>query len=76
MNAFVEGLSKEKLLCYFLLLWGVSWVLGDLNSLIYYVSSSYPGLLDRLFGLVTNLIGLLAGLALTFFGLKLLGLSK
>jgi hypothetical protein len=76
MNAFVEGLSKEKLLCYFILLWGISWVLGDLNSFIYYISSSYPNLLDRLFGLLTNVIGLLAGVALTLFGLKLLGMSK
>lgn len=76
MNAFVEGLSKEKLLCYFILLWGISWALGDLNSLIYYISSSYPNLFERLFGLLTNLIGLLAGVVLTFFGLKMLGLSK
>jgi hypothetical protein len=76
MNTFVEGLSKEKLLCYFILLWGISWALGDLNSLVYYVSSAYPNLLERLFGLLTNLIGLLAGVALTLFGLKLLGMSK
>jgi len=76
VNEFINGLSKEKLLCYFLLLWGISWVLSDISSLIYYVSSEYTSIFDRLFGILTNIIGLLAGLALTFFGAKLLGISK
>jgi hypothetical protein len=76
VNSFIEGLSKEKLLCFFILLWGISWVIGDVNSLIYYLTSSYQGILDKLLSLLSTLVGLLAGLALTLFGFKLLTLTK
>lgn len=77
VTSFIEGLSKEKLLCYFILLWGISWIIGDVNSLAYYIFNEYrPGIFDLILGSLGSLIGLLAGVALTFFGLKLLGMSK
>jgi hypothetical protein len=67
---FVEGLSKERLLCYFVLLWGVSW-------LLYYATTQYrPGIIELLFGVLRDLLDLLIGGVLTAFGMKLLGLSK
>ena len=74
---YVEGLSKEKLLCYFILLWGVSYILSSVNGLLYYLLSSYrPGIIEILFGVLGDLVGLLIGAVLTLFGMKLLGLSK
>jgi hypothetical protein len=74
---FVEGLSKERLLCYFVLLWGVSWVLGGLDGLLYYATTQYrPGIIELLFGVLRDLLDLLIGGVLTAFGMKLLGLSK
>ena len=73
----VEGLSKEKLLCYFILLWGVSYILGSVNGLLYYLLSSYrPGIIEILFGVLGDLVGLLIGAVLTLFGMKLLGMSN
>lgn len=74
---FVEGLSKERLLCYFVLLWGVSYLLGGVDGLWYYATTQYrPGIIELLFGVLRDLLDLLIGGVLIAFGMKLLGLSK
>lgn len=74
---YVEGLSKERLLCYFVLLWGVSFILGGLDGLVYYATTQYrPSIVELLFGVLRDLLSLLIGGVLAAFGMKLLGLSK
>jgi len=71
MNGFVESLSKERLLCFFILLFGISYLWGGIVGLIYYASSEHPSPLIWL-SLLNDLISIGAGGALTLFGIKLL----
>ena len=77
VNTIVEGLSKERLLCYFILLWGVSFILGGLSGITYTLSSGYPQPLGyTILGTLQDLLSLGIGGVLSLFGLKLLGMSK
>lgn len=77
VNKIVEGLGKEQLLSWFIVLWGISWILGGLSGFAYTIFSGYPQpLLNTIIGSIQDLVSLAIGGVLTLFGLKLLGMSK
>jgi len=77
VNRIVEGLSKERLLCYFFVLWGISYILGGISGIAYTLFSGYPQpILNTLIGSLQDLVSLAIGGVLSLFGLKLLGMSK
>jgi hypothetical protein len=41
MSTFLEKLSKEKLLGYFFILWGISFLISVLNLLPFYLAGGY-----------------------------------
>ena len=69
----IELLEREKLVAYFVLLWGGSFFFWNLSSEIYYVSNMTSAF--SAFAFVNNIIELIAGIMLALLGFKLLGAS-
>ena len=72
MNGFVESLSKERLLCFFILLFGISYLWGGIVGFVYYAFGAYSSnpLIWPQIG--SYFINMSAGTALTVFDIKLL----
>jgi len=69
----VEKLSKEKLVGYFLILWGASFFFNAISGLAYYAtySESYFSV-QMAFNILSDLTGLAIAALLIMIGLKVL----
>lgn len=69
----VEKLSKEKLVGYFLILWGASFFFNAISGLAYYAtySGSYFSV-QMAFGILSDLTSLAIAALLIIIGLKVL----
>jgi len=69
----VDLLEKEKLVVYFVLLWGGSWFFWNISSEIYYAGHMKSALNG--FAFFNNLIDLLVGVMVVLLGFKMLGVK-
>ena len=67
----VEKLSKEKIVGYFLILWGASFFFNAVSGLIYYAGSRYFSA-QMAFGILSDLTSLAIAALLIILGLKIL----
>jgi len=69
----VEKLSKEKLVGYFLILWGATFFFNAISGLVYYATynGSYFGA-QMVFNILSYLTGLAIAALLIILGLKVL----
>ena len=73
----LDKLSKEKLVGYFLMLWGVSFFLSGLSGFAYY-SQSVIGEANIFVGILSSLLSIGMGIILVVLGYKIIneGLRK
>ena len=73
MKNFTEALAKYKLLVYFFIFWGLSFILWALCSFISY-GFGVSDIFD-VFWILAYLMELFAGIVLLIFGLRLTGIN-
>lgn len=75
MEEVLKKLSKEKLVGYFLILWGLSsFLINGLFSITYFAGSQYQtlyGAVSSSVGVIANLISIAAGIVLIILGYKM-----
>jgi len=68
----VENLSKEKLVGYFLILWGATFFFNAISGLAYYATYSSYFSVQMAFSVLSDLTGLAIAALLIILGLKVL----
>ncbi len=81
MSTFLKKLSKEKLLGYFFILWGLSFLISGLNLVPFYLAGGYIQALQLLefssvtyisLGIFGSLLSILMGITLILLGYKVI----
>jgi hypothetical protein len=72
MRDIVETLSKEKLVGYFLILWGATFFFNAISGLAYYATYGSYFSAQMAFGVLSDLTGLAIAAILIILGLKVL----
>jgi hypothetical protein len=74
MGNFLEDLSKQKLLGYFLILWGASFLFDAIEDFVYYGYGYWHSGYAQLI-IVHDLVYLAIAAVLLLLGLKVLGIN-
>ncbi|MBN2334856.1 hypothetical protein JXL21_04805 [Candidatus Bathyarchaeota archaeon] len=67
----LNKLGNEKLIGYFLMLWGLSFILGGLGGLTY---AGYYGVLSSIFHVLGSILDIPSGIILIIVGRKIAGM--